>query len=80
MVPIGMLLFGELARKDRLGPTWTVIAGAACCCITTIRFARRLPEIRRHVRPILIERGILPPIARGLEADAELAIPPEQAG
>ena len=80
MVPIGMLLFGELARKDRLGPTWTVIAGATCCCITTIRFARQLPELRRHVRPILIERGILPPIARGLEADAELAIPPEQAG
>jgi MFS family permease len=80
MVPIGMLLFGELARKDRLGPTWTVIAGATCCFITTLRFARQLPELRRHVRPILVERGILPPIAQGLATEGQLSVPPEQAG
>jgi hypothetical protein len=43
-------------------------------------FARQLPEMRTHVRPILIRRGILPPIAQGLEAQAELTAPPEQAG
>ena len=80
MVPIGMLLFGGLARRDRLGPTWTVIAGAACCAIVTLRFALQLPKLRRHVRPILIERGILPPIAAGLGVQGALSVPPQQAG
>jgi hypothetical protein len=80
MVPIGMLMFGELARRDRLGPMWTVIAGAGCCALVTARFALQLPKLRVHVRPILIERGILPPIAAGLGAQGALTAPPEQAG
>jgi MFS family permease len=80
MVPIGSLLFGEVARPDRLGPTVTVIGGATCVAAATIWFAAKLPEMRKHVRPILVRRGILPPIAAGLETQGQLATPPEQAG
>jgi MFS family permease len=72
MMPIGGLLFGELARPTRLGPTATVIIGAACVALATLHFASKLPRMREHVRPILIRRGILPPIARGLAAQNEL--------
>ncbi len=80
MVPVGSLLFGELARRDRLGPTWTVIAGAICCAAVTVRFALKRARLRQYIRPILVERGILPAIATGLERQGELSVPPEQAG
>jgi MFS family permease len=79
LVPIGGLIFGELARRDRLGPRETVIAAAVGLAIAVFVFGARLPRLRRHVRPILIRRGILPPIAHGLESSAELSVPPEQA-
>jgi MFS family permease len=77
MVPIGGLLFGALARVERIGPRGTVIFGGLCCAIAVIRFARKLPEIRKHARPVLVERGILPPIAEGLENVGELSVPPQ---
>ncbi len=80
MVPIGSLIFGELARPDRLGPSMTVICGACCVTLATAGFASMLPKMRTHVRPILIRRGILPPITAALEAQATLVSPPEQAG
>jgi hypothetical protein len=80
MVPLGSLLFGELARPDRLGPTWTLIVGATCVGLAVLRFAWKRPGLRQHIRPVLIARGILPPIAQGLSAQAELTAPPEQAG
>jgi MFS family permease len=79
MAPLGGLLFGEMARPNMLGPAVTVIVGAACVGIATLDFARKLPRIRQHVRPVLVRRGILPPIAEGLQTQAELANPPEQA-
>jgi len=80
MVPIGSLLFGEVARRDRLGPSLTVICGAACVAVATVGFAVMLPTMRRHARPILIRRGILPPLSAALDTQATLASPPEQAG
>jgi MFS family permease len=80
LVPIGGLIFGELARPDRLGPRETVILGALCVAAAMMVFGMNLAKLREHVRPILIARGILPPIASGLEAQGELTAPPEQAG
>jgi MFS family permease len=80
MVPLGSLLFGELARPVRLGPTWTLTLGAACVALAVARFGWIRPSLRKHIRPVLIARGILPPIAQGLGAQAELTAPPEQAG
>ena len=80
MTPVGSLIFGELARTNRLGPSLTVIIGAGSVALATAWFAAALPKMRQHVRPILIRRGILVPIAVGLETQGELTAPPEQAG
>ena len=80
MVPIGGLLFGELASPNRLGPSWTIILGALACIAVTLRFATQRAAMRAALRPILVSRGILPAIASGLETEGELAAPPERAG
>lgn len=67
MMPIGSMLAGTLAQT-RLGPTWTVFIGGVLCMVTGLLFFRQLPEIRRHIRPIYVQRGILPQVADGLAA------------
>jgi MFS family permease len=58
-VPIGSLLAGVLA--DRLGSQTTILLGGIACLIGAAWFALNLPQFRAAVRPIYIERGILPP-------------------
>lgn len=57
MVPFGNLLYGALASK--VGAQNTVLAGGVCCIAGSILFARRLPAMRRLVRPIYIRMGII---------------------
>jgi MFS family permease len=56
--PIGSLIAGMLA--DRIGPTNTIIVGGVACIAGGLSFAARLPHFRSYVRPIYIERGIIP--------------------
>jgi predicted MFS family arabinose efflux permease len=56
--PIGSLLSGVLA--DHLGSAETVIGSGVACALAAIWFATRLPRLRNDVRPVYIERGILP--------------------
>ena len=58
MVPFGSLLAGYLAA--RIGAPRTMTVNGAVCLIGCLWFARRLPEIRRIVRPIYARLGILP--------------------
>jgi len=56
--PIGSLIAGMVA--DRIGPTNTIIVGGLACVAGGLWFAARLPHFRSYVRPIYIERGIMP--------------------
>ncbi|HEY4101744.1 MAG TPA: MFS transporter [Gemmatimonadales bacterium] len=58
-VPFGALLAGELAA--RIGAPHTILAGGLTCVAGGLVFLRILPGLREHVRPIYIERGIIPP-------------------
>jgi MFS family permease len=58
--PIGSLVAGVLA--DRIGAPHTILAGAIVCLVTGVWFAFRRPALAAHVRPIYVERGILPPL------------------
>jgi MFS family permease len=58
-VPVGSLLAGILA--DRLGAQTTIRLGGIACLTGATWFALKLPQFRAAVRPIYIERGILPP-------------------
>jgi MFS family permease len=55
--PIGSLLGGLAA--DRIGAPLTIRIGAFVCLASAAWFAYMLPAIRKVVRPIYVERGII---------------------
>jgi MFS family permease len=58
MAPFGSLLAGGMAA--RVGAPATIIVSGVALLLGSALFAARLPAIRRVVRPIYIELGILP--------------------
>ncbi|HET8656674.1 MAG TPA: MFS transporter [Longimicrobiaceae bacterium] len=62
--PFGSLFAGWIA--SRIGTPETILLGGVACALGAAVFALRLPELRRIVRPIYVEQGILPEIAAGL--------------
>ncbi len=75
MAPFGSLLGGWLGAT--LGAPAAVALGGCVTIATTIFFATRYPQLRKHARPIYERLGILRPIANGLNDAAELPTPPE---
>ena len=75
MNPIGSLLAGSVAAK--IGVPATMIWAGAICLAGAVWFYWKLPEIRRVIRPIYRELGILPQIAEGIESATILQTPPE---
>jgi MFS family permease len=58
--PFGSLLAGALA--SRIGAPHTLLLGGLGCIAAALWFASRLPALRETVRPIYVERGILPDV------------------
>ena len=75
MNPIGSLLAGGVA--GRIGVPATMIGAGAICLAGAAWFYWKLPEIRRVIRPIYRELGILPEIAEGIQSATILQTPPE---
>jgi MFS family permease len=73
MAPIGSLLIGALA--DRVGAGPAIAAGGGVVMVAAAVFATRLPEVRRHVRPIYERLGIIPEVARGIQAATQQTTP-----
>lgn len=61
--PLGQLLAGRVAEV--VGAPWTLAGGGAVCVVAGLIFARQLPALRVLVRPIYIERGVIPEDAAG---------------
>ena len=57
MAPFGSLLAGGLAKY--LGAPHTLLINGSFCILGTLIFSRSLPSLRRLVKPIYIEKGIL---------------------
>ncbi len=57
-LPIGSLFAGSIAA--RIGAPETLILGGAFCVLASVWFFGRLPAIRRVLRPVYIEMGIMP--------------------
>jgi MFS family permease len=75
--PFGSLLAGGLANWIT-APTTVLICGAACL-LGAIVFAWQLGPLRAKVRPIYIEKGILPtPMVPAGEAVPEILVSPEE--
>jgi MFS family permease len=69
MNPIGSLLAGSVAAK--LGVPATMIWAGAICLAGAAWFYWKLPEIRRVIRPIYRELGILPQAVEALQTPPE---------
>jgi MFS family permease len=65
MAPLGSLFAGFLAGV--VGARTTVLIGGLACILGAALFAFKLPQLRVLVRPIYVERGILPQVASGLQ-------------
>ncbi|MEP7075878.1 MAG: MFS transporter [Acidobacteriota bacterium] len=73
--PFGSLLAGFVAEK--IGAPYTLLIGGIGCVIGAVWFATALPRLRDFVRPIYIEKGILPEIKTSVLNTSELSVPPE---
>jgi MFS family permease len=58
MTPFGSLLAGSLA--DRIGAPRTVMVTGLCCVLGGVWFTTQLASVRKVMRPIYREMGILP--------------------
>lgn len=58
MATFGSLLAGVIAGV--IGAPITLVAAGLLCIVGAAVFARRLPQLRHHARPVYIEKGIIP--------------------
>jgi len=75
VTPIGSLVAGAVAA--RFGAPTTLVLCGICCLAGSVWFFRQLPEIRRIIRPIYVELGIIPEVARGMQSASAIQSPPE---
>ena len=75
IMPFGSLLAGSLANK--IGAPFTLAIGGSICIAAAVAFSYKLPSIRELAKPVYIEKGIIPPIEKGLQSASQLTVPPE---
>jgi MFS family permease len=75
LAPAGSILAGVLASA--MGTPKTLAAAGLVCLLGAAVFAAKLPGLRRSIRPIYIQAGILPEISSAIESAVELTVPPE---
>ena len=76
MAPFGSLLAGIMAA--RLGAPQTLLINGVCCLLGALWFRMHLDELRRVVRPIYVELGILPEMATAIQSASALRTPPQE--
>jgi MFS family permease len=74
--PFGSLIAGSLAST--IGAPNTLLIGGALCVLGAVIFARKLPELRKNIRPIYVKLGIINEVSSGIQAAANLTAPPER--
>ncbi len=70
IAPFGSLIAG--AAASRIGAPHTLMIGGAICVAGAALFALQLPAIRKLIRPIYAQMGIIPEVAEGLHAATAL--------
>jgi MFS family permease len=76
VAPFGSLIGGAVA--SRVGAPRTLAIGGAICVCGAGLFSMQLPNLRRLIRPIYVQIGIIPELAKGIHAASVLQDPPEE--
>jgi MFS family permease len=71
MAPFGSLIAGTLANN--IGARYAILIGGMSCLAGGVLFAAYLPRIRRKIRPIYVNKGIINEVA----ASSDMTAPPE---
>jgi len=75
--PFGSFLAGVLAKI--MGAPNTLLFGGVSCIFGAFIFARKLPELKRLIRPIYVKLGFIPTeVLSGIQAATDLTMPPEE--
>lgn len=69
--PFGSLLSGAMAKA--IGTPHTILIFGICTIAGALIFLRKLPELRRIVRPIYVKLGIIREVAEGLQKSEEVS-------
>ncbi len=75
VAPFGSLIAGAVA--SRIGAPRTLMIGGAICVCGAGVFAMQLPTLRRLIRPIYIQIGIIPELAKGIHTASVMQEPPD---
>jgi hypothetical protein len=75
VAPFGSLIAGAVANL--IGAPRTLMLGGAICIAGAAVFARQLPSLRKLVRPIYQQMGIIPELATGINSASVLQEPHE---
>lgn len=67
--PFGSLLAGGLAKS--IGTPHTLLAGGIVTILGAVIFLRKLPELKKIVRPTYVKMGVIPEVAKGIRAASE---------
>lgn len=67
--PFGSLLAGSLAKI--IGTSYTIFFGGISCIIGAIVFYRKLPELKRIVRPVYVKMGLIPEVVTAIHTASE---------
>jgi hypothetical protein len=76
VAPFGSLIAGAMAA--RIGAPHTLMLGGSICVAGAALFAWQLPILRKLIRPIYVEKGIVEEIASGIQSASLLQEPPEE--
>jgi MFS family permease len=76
VAPFGSLMAGAMAA--RIGAPHTLMLGGSICVAGAALFAWQLPILRKLIRPIYVEKGIVEEIASGIQSASLLQEPPEE--
>jgi len=68
MAPFGSLLAGTLAAS--FGAASTVIVSGVCCLAGALWFATQMKAVRKAMRPIYVDLGIVPPAVNAVLQDS----------
>ena len=69
MAPVGSMVLGALEKW--IGLQKIILLSGICCFVAALVFEYYRPLVRRHARPIYIEKGIIKEIAIGIDSTEE---------
>lgn len=73
--PLGSLIAGSSA--DAIGAPLTLTFGGLICMLGAIYFTNKLPVIKKLIKPIYVEKGIIKEVAKGMQSATHLRMPPQ---